>query len=162
MSSQMKSSIRWSLLALVALALGYALPRPQRRGADLLDAAAAVQRRAPLFLVSESEPSAGWVRQGSLYLCRSARGLAEIAALKHNPWRRGSRWAGIVCFRGTVDPSLAYDPWLSEADACCLHYGTFALYGDPNLVREIQSILALEGFHPGRSPIHLQPKNPRS
>jgi hypothetical protein len=142
--------------------LGYALPRSQRRRVDLLDAVAAVQRRAPLFLVSESEPSVRWVDQGSLYLCRSARGLAEIAELKHNPWRRDSRWTGIVCFRGTVEPNLLYDPWLSEATACCLRYGSFALYGDPNLMREIQSILALEGLHPKISPIHFQQKNPSS
>ena len=58
MSQPLKSWVALTLVCVLALATGFVLRRPPRRGGDLLDAAAAVQRRAPRFLVSEpGEPS---------------------------------------------------------------------------------------------------------
>src|SRR5262245_45534029 len=145
----------WVALALVsglALAAGYALPRPGRPGGDLLDAVAAVQRRSPRFLVSEPRPGANWARAGALYLCRTPRTAADVDGLGKQPGRPDPRWAGVVCFHGTVDPHRLHHPWLAEGGERCLHYGRFAVFGDPEELREVRAILAAEGFPPPRHP----------
>jgi hypothetical protein len=38
------------VVSALSLAAGYAVPRPEKKGGDMLDAVAAVQRRCPLFL----------------------------------------------------------------------------------------------------------------
>src|SRR5262249_10997833 len=115
---------------LLGRAAGYALPRRARRGGDLLDAAGRVQRRRPLFLVSEPLPQPNWFRQGALYLCRSPRDARDLDLLSRRP---GPGWAGVVCLRGTTSPSQSYMPWVSDGGAGCLRYGAFAAYGDPEL-----------------------------
>lgn len=147
MSSNLRAALRWAVLPLLALAVGYALPRPPRPG-DLLDAVAAVQRQAPLYLVSEGEPNATWARRGSVYLCRSPRGPEHIAEVSVPPWRADSRWDGIVCLKGTAAANTEYDPWLSDPHPECLHYTGFAVYGDPALMREVERLLAAAGYTP--------------
>jgi hypothetical protein len=146
MSHYLKSSAPLALVFLVALSVGYALPRS--RDGDMMDAVAAVQRRSPWFLVSQPHPPANWVRRGAIYLCRTPRTAIEMDALSKYPWRPDPRWSGVVCFKGTVDPLRYYDGWLSEGGDHCLNYGVFAVFGDPEAVEEMQAILAAEGFQP--------------
>jgi hypothetical protein len=146
MSAYFKS---WSTLALVlllTLAAGYNLPRPARRGGDLLDAVVAVQRHSPRFLVSEPTPPANWVKTGALYLCRRPRTAEEMDALSKYPGRPDSRWLGVVCFKGTSDPHQLDVPWVSEGGNRCLHYGTFVVFGDAEMLEEVRIILTGEGF----------------
>jgi hypothetical protein len=146
--SQPRSS--WSLLALVSLLgllAGYVLPRPPRQGGDLLDAVAAVQRRAPRFLVSEPLPTANWGQSGALYLCRTPRTAQEVDGLSKHPGRPDPRWAGVVCFKATANPNQFYVPWVADGGDRCLDYGAFAVFGDTELLQEMRAILAAEGFH---------------
>ncbi len=145
-----KSWVALALVAVVAVAAGYALPRPQRRGGDMLDAVAAMQRRSPRFLVSECTPPANWVQTGSLYLCRTPRTAEDVQDLSKDPNRPDPRWAGVVCFKGTADPHQVYVPWVAEGGDRCLDYGAFAVFGDPEVLCEVRAILAAEGFQPAR------------
>ena len=138
-----------ALALLLALAAGYALPRPGR-GGDMLDAVAAVQRRAPRFLISEPRPPANWAQAGTLYLCTTARTAADVDSLSKYPRRPDARWVGVVCFRATTDPRQIYFPGVAGDGHRCLDYGTFAVFGDPELLNEVQTILAAEGFPPAR------------
>jgi hypothetical protein len=130
----------------VALAAGYTLPRPGEAG-DLMDAVAAVQRRAPRFLISEPTPPANWVRSGALYLCRAPRTVAEVDGLSKAPGEPDPRWAGVVCFKGTTDPNRPYTSGV-DGGPRCLEYGAFAVFGDPELLEEVRAVLAAEGFRP--------------
>src|SRR5262245_26644737 len=109
------------LVAVLALAAGYALPRPPaRRGGDMLDAVAAVQRRSPHFLVSEPFPSANWLPSGTLYLCRTTRSAEDVERLSKDPRRADPRWAGVVCFKGTADPQQVGEvPWVARGGDRC-------------------------------------------
>src|SRR5262245_61845599 len=148
MPKHLKPWVALALVSAVALAVGYALPRP-RRGGDLLDAVMGVQRRSPRFLISEPLPPANWAQTGALYLCRSPRSAEDVEALTLRPWRP-ERWAGVVCFRGTTDPNQHYVPWVTEAGDRCLDYGAFSVFGDPEVLQEVRAILAAEGFQPVR------------
>jgi hypothetical protein len=142
----------WGVPALVfilALAAGYALPRPGR-GGDMLDAVAAVQRRSPRFLVSEPLPPADWAQFGTLYLSRKAMTAAEADGLNKYPRQPDGRWAGVVCFRATADPRHVGFPGVAGSGHRRLDYGVFAVFGDPELLEEVQTILAAEGFPPAR------------
>jgi hypothetical protein len=144
----------WHTLPLVfvlALTTGYALPRSEGKGGDMLDAVAAVQRRSPYFLVSEPRPPANWVRFGALYLCRMPRAALKLEALGRYPQMLESTWDGVVCFRGTSDPREIV-PWAGAGGDHCLDYGDFAVFGDRDMVREIRAILAAEGFQLIREP----------
>jgi len=154
MSHPPKSWVRLAVASALALAAGYALPRPGRQTGDLLDAVAAVQRRSPRFLVSEPRPPATWARAGALYLCRTPKTAEDLDALSKYPGRADARWAGVVCFQGTDHPrqSDLYLPGDSEGGDRCLHYGAFAVFGDPELLQEVQAILAAEGFRPTPEP----------
>jgi hypothetical protein len=145
MSRPLKSHVLLALVSAVGLLVGYALARPTRQG-DLLDAVAAVQRRAPLFLISEPKPRAHWAQAGALYLCRTPRTAAEVEALGKDPRRPDPRWTGVVCFKGMADPRRMVDPWVSEGGDRCLDYGAFAVFGDPTLLQEVRAILDAEGF----------------
>jgi hypothetical protein len=136
-------------LVLLALAAGYALPRPGR-GGDMLDAVAAVQRRAPRFLISEPLPTANWAQIGTLYLCREAMTAGEADSLSKYPRHPDPRWAGVVCFRGTGDPGHFCFPGAAGGSHRCLDYGAFVVFGDPEMLEEVQAILAAEGFRPAR------------
>jgi hypothetical protein len=123
-----------------------------------MDAIAAVQRRSPRFLISEHPgvrvtgpiAPANWLQTGAIYLCRTPRTIQDVDGLSKYPDRPDPRWAGIVCFRGTADPRQAYVPWLAEGGDHCLHYGAFAVYGDPEVLDEVRVILAAAGFPPPR------------
>src|SRR5215211_9165063 len=145
MSQQMKSLAALLLASLAGLGAGRALPRPG--GGDMLDAVAAVQRRAPHFFISERKPCARWARAGGVYLCREPRTLEEVETLLcKDRSHTGPRWAGVVCFRGTADPSFSYTPGASDGGEGCLNYGAFAVYGDPEMLREVREHLAAAGF----------------
>jgi hypothetical protein len=152
MLQRLKWSITLALVAVLALAAGYALPRPQRRGGGMLDAVAAVQRRSPRFLISEPAPAGDWAQRGALYLCRTPRTAADLDGLSKHPGSPDPGWAGVVCFQGTVDPYTVYHPWLSDGGDRCLHFGEFAVFGDPEVLQEVRAILATEGFQPARDP----------
>jgi hypothetical protein len=155
MSQHLKSWVPLALASLLALAAGYALSRSGRRGGDMLDAVAAVQRRSPRFLVSEPAPSANWARSGALYLCRRPRTAEDVDGLGKHPWTPDPRWAGVVCFKGLANlhlSRLSYFPWVSEGGDRCLDYGDFAVFGDPELLQEVRAILAAEGFQASRDP----------
>jgi len=145
----MAPRVKWfmALAVVSALAVGYMLPRPAHRGGDILDAVAAVQRRAPRFLTSEPSPPARWAHVGALYLCRSPKNVAEIEALSKYPWHVDPAWSGVVCFQGTNDPNRRYLAWLADGGERCLLYGGFAVFGDPDMLEEMRAILAAEGFH---------------
>jgi len=136
------------LVAGAALAVGHFLPRRAERGGDMLDAVAAVQRRAPLFLISEPCPAGNWAEGGALYLCRSPKTALEVEQLSRKPGGKFP-WDGVVCFKGTSDPRVAYVPWVSDGN--CLHYGRFAVFGDPELVEEVRALLAEAGFRAERT-----------
>jgi hypothetical protein len=148
MPSSLKSRALLLLVSLLSLAAGLALPRAGRRPGDMLDAAAAVQRRAPLFLISEPLPHAGWAKGGALYLCRTAKTADDVEKLGKRPPGQGPGWAGVVCFKGTADPDIGYVPGVSDGGDRCLAYGPFAVYGDPELLEEVRAILAAEGYRP--------------
>jgi hypothetical protein len=152
MLQPLKFRVTLALVCVLAVAAGYALPRPARRGGDLLDAVAAVQRRSPRFLISEPVPPANLVRTGALYLCRTPRTAQDVDGLSKHPSRPDPRWAGVVCFKGTADPDQLDVPWVSDGGDRCLDYGTFAVFGDPEMLREVRAILAAEGFQLARDP----------
>jgi hypothetical protein len=137
-----------AVVAGVALAVGYVLPRSRSEG-DLMDAVAAVQRRSPWFVVSQPHPPADWVRTGALYLCRTPRSAAEVDGLSKHP-SGAPAWDGVVCFKGTLDPRREYHPWLADGGARCITYQNFAVFGDPRGLEEICGILAAAGFEPLR------------
>lgn len=145
MARDVKNWFPLTLASVVALAVGYVLPRSPRPG-DMLDAIAAVQRRSPYFLVSEPMPPANWARTGAVYLCRSPRTAADLDLLNTVPRLPDDRWTGVVCFRGTAEPRQVYVRWASEGSDRCLDYGTFAVFGDPDLLEEVQPLLADAGF----------------
>ncbi len=151
-----REKVSWCLSGLLAVAAvagwGYAPQRPGQPGGDMLDAVAAVQRRAPRFLISEPVPLANWARGGALYLCRAPRTAADVDGLGKQPSLPDPRWAGVVCFRGTDDPSVFDVPWVSEGGDRCLRYPNFAVFGDPDMLKEVQALLAAEGFQPARDP----------
>lgn len=139
----------WGFLGLsmaLALAVGYLLPRPMRNHGDLLDAVAAIQRSSPHFLMSERLPPTNWVQAGILYLCTRPRSAEELDSLPKHAKAADPRWKGVVCFRGTSDPRPPYLPWVSEGGDGCLDYGQFTVYGDPQLLQEVRTILAAAGF----------------
>src|SRR5262245_27285566 len=146
MSDHLKSRATAALGCVLALVAGFFLGRPGPRGRDMLDAVAAVQRRSPRFLVSEPRPRANWAQGGALYLCRSRRAVEDVDGLGKQPGQHDPGWAGVVCFKGTTDPNLIYHPWVMDGGDRCLRYRTFAVFGDPELLREVRLILAAEGF----------------
>jgi hypothetical protein len=75
-----------------------------------------------------------------------------VDGLSRHPSRPDPRWAGVVCFKGTADPHQFDVPWVSEGGGRCLYFGAFAVFGDPEMLREVEAILAAEGFRPGREP----------
>lgn len=139
----------WLLAAVVAvfaLAAGYVLPRPSRSG-DMLDAVAAVQRHSPRFLVSEPMPPANWTKSGALFLCRTSRTAEELDGLNKHPTHADSRWAGILCFKATIDPDQHYVPWVADHPSnWWLDYGEFVVFGDADMLQEVRTILADAGF----------------
>ena len=52
---------------------------------------------------------------------------------------------GVVCFKGIGHPPPAHTHMVN-GNSRCLRYGTFAVYGDDEMLREVRDILAGEGF----------------
>jgi hypothetical protein len=150
MSELLKSRIALAVVSVLMLGIGYALPRSERRGGDMLDAVAAVQRRAPRFLITERVPGGNWLRAGALYLSHRPKTPEAMEELSIDPNRADPNWTGVVCFRGTADPNVYLLPWVESGGNRCIEYGDFAVYGDPDVLHEVRHILASEGFRPPR------------
>jgi hypothetical protein len=136
-----------AVLGAMLFVAGYAVRRPERRGGDMLDAVAAVQRRAPMFVISDrAKPRAAWLREGGVYLSRTLKSHDDVEGLSKFPSRRDRRWAGVVYFKGCADRHEIPGPLVSLWPGECLDYGDFAVYGDRDLLREVEAILASEGF----------------
>jgi hypothetical protein len=139
----------WSLLALISsvcLVAGYVMHRPEKRGGDILDAVAAVTRQCSLNLVPERGRPANWVTDSGFYLCRTSQSPEELDGLIKDPRSYSERWHGIIYFKacaGRVPHSLSFLPGPEDK---VLDYGGFAVYGDPEMVQTVRSILANEGF----------------
>jgi hypothetical protein len=73
-----------------------------------------------------------------------------LDSLNKYPRHPDPRWAGVVCFRGTADPRLHCFPAAAGDSHHCLDYGAFVVFGDPELLEEVQAILAAEGFSAAR------------
>jgi hypothetical protein len=123
----------------------------------MLDAVAAVQRHSPRFVISDVSPPAHWSQMGALYLCRQQKTVADMDDLSKDPTRPDPRWTGVVCFKGTADPNQLHVPWIAEGGDRCLIYDTFAVFGDAEVLQEVQTILAAEGFHIVRKPLIRAP-----
>lgn len=146
----------WALLGLAVLpvAAGFLLGRQAATGEpsrqDMLDAVVAVQRRSPLFLISGPYPGPRWPDSGHLYLCRSPQTVEDTERLVKYPrgCSLGRPWVGVVCIRGTADRDVVEHPWLTDGGDRCVRYGAFAVYGDPDLLRDVRAALDDAGFRP--------------
>jgi hypothetical protein len=134
------------VVAAVSLAAGYAAPRPDKKGGDMLDAVAAVLRRYPLFLMPERGCPHSWVTQGGIYLSRTGRTADEVEDLVKDPCYHDDRWRGVVYLKAYADRDRVQLFFLSGAHDRLLDYGDFVVYGDPELIQEVRPILAAEGF----------------
>jgi hypothetical protein len=142
-----------AVLGAVLFVAGYAVPRPQRRGGDMLDAVAAVQRRTPMFVTTDrAMPRATWLREGGIYLSRTLKSPDDVEGLSKFPSRRDRGWAGVVYFKGCGDRHEMPGPLVSLWPGECLDYGDFAVYGDRDLLQEVEAILASAGFEAVRLP----------
>jgi hypothetical protein len=133
-------------VAALSLAAGYAVPRSLKKGGDILDAVAAVQRRCPLFLMPERGCPHSWVTKGGIYLSRSSKSSDDVEALLKDPRCYDNRWHGVVYFKAYAYRDRDVYPFLSGPPDRILDYGDFVVYGDPELIQEVRSILASEGF----------------
>jgi hypothetical protein len=141
---------RWWLVvpvvAAVSLAAGYAAPRPDKKAGDMLNAVAAVLRRCPLCLMPERGCPHSWVTQGGIYLSRTGKTPDEVEDLVKDPRYYDDRWHGVVYFKAWAHRDREEYFFLSGPRERVLDYGGFAVYGDPELIQEVRSILASEGF----------------
>lgn len=147
MSQRAKLLVAAALMAL-SLVIGYWIGKSERRPPqDLLDAIVVVQRRSPMFLITEQRPGEGWLGRGVAFLCSSPRALAELERMITPP-RNAVPVEGVVCFKGTDEPVVS--PWLESGR--CLRYERFAAFGDPALLKVVQKALADAGLHPKPRP----------
>jgi hypothetical protein len=140
----------WLLLltAALSLAAGYVLPRPAKKGGDMLDAVAAVQRRCRLYVTAERGQSDNWVPEGGVYLSRTSRTPEELDRLLKDSRTYDEHWDGVVYFKGCGRHRQRVLPFLPAPADRALDYRDFGVYGDPALLKEVRSILAQEGFMP--------------
>ena len=142
----------WCLLALVSalsLAAGYAVPHPAKKGGDMLDAVAAVQRRCPFCLMTERGCPPSWVTEGGIYLSRTIKTPDQVEDLVRDPSGYDDRWHGVVYFKACAHRDRVLFPMLSGPRERVLDYGEFAVYGDPDLLQEVGPILESAGFQVG-------------
>jgi hypothetical protein len=141
----------WFLLPLIAalsLAGGYVLPRPAKKGGDMLDAVAAVQRHCPLYVTAERGQPDNWVAEGGIYLSHTSRTPEELDHLLKDSRSYDEHWAGVVYFKACGRHRERMLPFLPGPGDRILDYGDFGVYGDPDLVKEVRSILLEQGFVP--------------
>jgi len=150
MFQPMKSWIVLALASAVGLATGYYLPRPEKHGGDILDAVAAVERRCSLHLIPERGRPHNWVTDSGFYLCRDSQDPVELDRLFKDPRQYDERWHGIVYFKACARRNPFFLSFLPAPEDKVLHYGSFAAYGDPELIQTVRSILADEGFEAAR------------
>jgi hypothetical protein len=146
MSQQVRSWFLLGLVSAVSLAAGYALPRPAKKGGDMLDAVAAVQRRDPLCLIAERGRPYSWVAEGGIYLSRTSKTPQDVEELVKDPASYNDGWQGVVYFKACAQRDEVIVSFLPGAGDRVLDYGGFAVYGDPELLQEVRSILAEQGF----------------
>jgi hypothetical protein len=115
---------------------------------DMLDAVAAVQRRSPLFLTTERGCSRRWVTEGGIYLSRTSKTPDDVEDLRKDPRYYDNRWHGVVYFKAYADRDRVSFSFMSGAGDRLLDYGDFVVYGDPELVQEVRSVLTSAGFEP--------------
>jgi hypothetical protein len=145
----LKQARLWCLTALAAVLLlgaGYALPRTVKRGGDILDAVAAVQRRCPLYLTAERGLPDDWVAEGGIYLSRAGKTTDEVEHLLKDSRTYDAHWDGVVYFKARGRHRERMLGFLPAPGGRALDYGDFAVYGDPALLQEVRSILAAQGF----------------
>jgi hypothetical protein len=142
----------WFLLGLVSalsLVAGYALPHPAKKtDGDMLDAVAAVQRRSPLFLITERGCPPSWVTEGGVFLSRTGKTTDDVEDLDKQPRGYDDRWRGVVYFKACAHRGRVDLPLLSGPRERLLDYGDFAVYGDPELLQEVRAILEGAGLQP--------------
>jgi hypothetical protein len=150
MSHHLRSWFLLGLVSALSLTAGYALPRPAKRtGGDVLDAVSAVQRQAPLFLMTERGCPPSWVTDGGIYLSRTNKSADDVEDLVKPPQGFDDRWHGVVYFKACAHRDRADFPMLSGPRERILDYGDFAVYGDPELLQEVRPILESAGFRAG-------------
>jgi hypothetical protein len=146
MSHHSRSWLQLGLVAALALAAGYAVPRPEKKGGDMLDAVAAVLRSSPLHLMTERGCPPSWVTEGGIYLSRTSKSADDVEDLVKHPLRYDGRWHGVVYFKACAHRDRVVYPFLSGPRERLLDYGDFTVYGDPELLREIRPVLDSAGF----------------
>jgi hypothetical protein len=144
-----------TVIAAVSLTAGYVLPRQTlRRGGDILDAVAAVERRCPLYLVAERGLPYNWAAAGGFYLSRTSKTAEELDRLLKDPRSYDSCWNGVIYFKACNHRGPLLLPFLPGPADRILDYGSFVVYGDPELVQEVRLILADQGFKSISSAAH--------
>jgi hypothetical protein len=147
MSGYLRFGFLLGLVSALSLVAGYALPHPAKKpGGDMLDAVAAVQRRSPLFLMTERGCPPSWVTEGGIFLSRTGKTTDDVEDLDKQPRGYDDRWRGVVYFKAYAHRGRVDLPLLSGPRERLLDYGDFAVYGDPELIQVVRSILASEGF----------------
>jgi hypothetical protein len=146
MSHHLRSWFLLGLVSAVSLVAGYALPHPAKKGGDMLEAVAVVQRRIPLHLVSERGCPPSWVTEGGIYLSRTNKSTDDVENLIKEPVRYDRRWQGVVYFKNCGNRDRVAFPILTSPRERILDYGDFAVYGDPELLQEVRPLLEGAGF----------------
>jgi hypothetical protein len=144
-----KSWVPLALVTAAALTTGYVLARPEKpekRGGDILAAVAAVERRCSLHLIPERGRPHNWVTDSGFYLCRSSQDPVELDRLIKDPRQYDERWYGIVYFKACARRTPLFLSFLPCPEDKILQYSGFAVYGDPELIQTVRSILGDEGF----------------
>jgi hypothetical protein len=137
----------FALAAVVFVAGWYAVPRRPKKGGDILDAVAAVQRRCPLVVVTELRSGATEsVTERGMYLTRNYKTPEELDHLGKYPELYDNRWDGVLYFKSRGARRDTHLPFLPAPADRALTYGDFAVYGDPELLKEARRILAEVGF----------------
>jgi hypothetical protein len=115
-------------------------------GGDMLDAVAAVLRHSPLFLMPERGCPRNWVTEGGIYLSRTGKTPDKVEALVKDPRYYDDRWHGVVYFKAYADRDRVALYFLAGAGDRILDYSDFVVYGDPELLRVLHSVLKGAGF----------------
>jgi hypothetical protein len=118
----------------------------------MLDAVAVVERRCPLFLMTERGCPSSWVTSGGIYLSRTARTPDEVEDLVKDARCFDDRWRGVVYIKACADRDRVILPFGPHAGDRLLDFGDFVVYGDPELLQQVRSILESAGFFAAGGP----------